>query len=244
MDISSSNSLLIFVVVCEARADCETARTIADRVVCQEVDWIDDDTIGDYRTWCGSTVEARYLRWASIPVHARQLKIKVHGRFKQPDETAARRAILLVARLDIGAKALILIRDMDNQADRRLGLEIARDSLESSATVVIGAPRTKRECWHIAGFEPTDAEETSRLAEERKALGFDPRLRSHRLTASGLTSKTNAKRVLNALTLGDRAREGECVAATGLGLLVARGNENGLAAYVEELKDRLVPLFK
>ena len=35
----------------------------------------------------------------------------------------------------------------------------------------------------ISGFDPQDDVEKSRLAAERQTLGFDPRVRSHELTA-------------------------------------------------------------
>ena len=91
-----------------------------------------------------------------------------------PDALAARRAILYVLKHFEVVDAILLIRDMDNVPQRRDGLEQARDFFAQSTPIVIGAADVERESWVISGFEPQNADEQSRLAEESQALGFDP----------------------------------------------------------------------
>jgi hypothetical protein len=40
---------LTFAVVCEARADQRTACALADRAICEAIDWIEPATIDHYR---------------------------------------------------------------------------------------------------------------------------------------------------------------------------------------------------
>ena len=109
---------------------------------------------------------------------------------------------------------------------------------------MIGVAHTKRECWVLAGFEPRDDEESNRLAELGNELGFDPRKKAEKLTAREPSAKRSAKRVLNALTGGDQDREAQCWKKTDLSILERQGKNTGLADYLNDLKQRLVPLFK
>jgi hypothetical protein len=102
----------------------------------------------------------------------------------------------------------------------------------------------ERESWVVSGFEPLDDSESSRLEAERRTLGFDPRWRTHELTACKAdTALRSPKRVLRVLSGDDRGRERRCWTETSLGVLRERGDENGLAAYLGEVRDRLAPLI-
>jgi len=138
---------------------------------------------------------------------------------------------------------VILLRDSDGNLDRRDGLRQAREAEPWRFKVIIGFAHTKRECWHLAGFEPKDDVERERLEKERQYLGFDPRTKSHELTAKHdhETDKRSAKRVLRALTATNLERELECLAV--LSALRRNGQENGLRAFLDELETVLVPMF-
>ena len=109
---------------------------------------------------------------------------------------------------------------------------------------MIGLAHPKRECWVLAGFEPQNQEESQRLEETTTTLGFDPRTAAERLSARRPPSDLrNAKRVLDDLTGGDWDRQADCWRKTDLGTLADRGRSTGLADYLTELRQRLVPLF-
>jgi len=95
----------------------------------------------------------------------------------------------------------------------------------------------------LAGFAPRDAAERERLTLLRQELGQDPCTASSQITASSHGAKRDIKRVLRLLTEGDLAREAECWQSTPLSDLRQRGHTNGLAAYLDELVHRIVPLL-
>lgn len=131
---------------------------------------------------------------------------------------AARRALLLLMngpKLD----AVVLVRDSDNQLERRLGLEQARKDRKWPFQVVIGLAIPKRESWVLVGFEPQEA-----LAQARRETG-------------------DLKRILQLLVGNDYDREEACWTECPLETLAERGQSNGLAEYLEEVRTRLVPLF-
>jgi hypothetical protein len=172
----------------------------------------------------------------------------VHGHFAgEPglaDARAARRAIAYLLRKQINIAAIVLIRDADNQIQRKQGLEQARESYASACRIIVGLALRERESWVICGFEPNDADEDARLGSERKNLGFDPRTRSEQLTAGKVDSALKSpKRVLAALTQNDKRRERDCWAVTPLSVLRDRGQRNGLTDYISEIQSRLAPLI-
>src|SRR5262249_51155131 len=107
-----------------------------------------------------------------------------------------------------------------------------------------GLAIVERESWVVSGFEPQDEGESARLEVEKQTLAFDPRLRSHELTACKDNQATRSpKRVLRQLAGDDRHRERRCWTEPPLELLRERGAANGLAAYLHEVRHRLAPLI-
>jgi hypothetical protein len=136
--------------------------------------------------------------------------------------------------------AVFLIRDSDNDLQRRQGLNQARDCARWPFEIVIGVAHAKRECWLLAAFCPQGDEEQSGHAAVRSELGLDPCLQSHELVAQAETAKRNAKRVLGTLC-PDGGERG--LRETRLDVLKERGGGNGLAEYLAELESRYVPLL-
>jgi hypothetical protein len=240
-------------VVCESPADKETACALADRVLCEQVEWIDEPVLDAFRIWRGRLASEALLTWTDVADLAREHKLRLPHGFKTvrgsaPDELAARRAVRLLYMSPDRPAAILLIRDDDRQTDRKAGLERAREEAGQAfadlGPIVIGLAHLKRECWVLVGFIPHDESERERLAELEKQLGFHPCREAERLTAKHDHEERSAKRILAILTDSVRERECQCWEATPLSELEDRGVKTGLADYLTEVKARLVPLFR
>lgn len=238
-----------FVVIYEALADFTTATELADRMLLEKIDWLEAELLQHQRQWIGEAPLGIRLTWTSMTGRAREAGIRVHGRFNGepglPDARAARRAIAYVLRQFGTVDAILLIRDVDDQHERKSGLQQAREVFASECTIILGIAIRERESWVICGFQPSNEEESGRLAAERQKLGWNPCLAPHDLTAGKDNQALKSpKRVLNALTGGDGNREADCWRNTPLEVLINRGQQNGLADFLEEVRLRLVPLIK
>jgi hypothetical protein len=193
-------------------------------------------------------VSGEQLTWKRIRRLAEAAGIEAEGFFNGepglPDARAARRALRYLRATVPELEAVLLIRDQDDQEDRRDGLEQARREDHEGLVIVIGLAIVEREAWVICGFEPQNEDEQTRLDGERQTLGFYPHERSHELTAcKDDTAPRSPKRVLRALTDGDFDRERHCWNNTLLARLRETGTENGLVQYLNEVRTRLAPLI-
>jgi hypothetical protein len=237
-----------FAVVHEANEDFQTATELADRVLVEAIEWLDEELLANQREWLAETAGGERLTWKGIKQLARAAGIRVHGHFDGkpglPDAAAARRAILFLLRTVADLNAIVLIRDQDDEPERRAGMEQARSQDHSGIVIAVGLAIVERECWVVSEFEPQDEGESSRLETERRTLGFDPRWRSHELTACKDDNAVHSpKRVLRQLAGDDRDRERRCWIEASLEVLRQRGGAKGLAAYLDEVRDRLAPLI-
>ncbi|HSO83128.1 hypothetical protein [Thiocapsa sp.] len=241
------------VLIVEARADTDTASILADRVFIEgDAEWIDAETLPSLREWTGIEPRTPYTQWMGLGPLAPQHRVRVHGRGLGPDGAAARKALPVVLQAheqDDDIKAVVLVRDMDNQPERRTSIERARAELTDKLAfhVAIAAPDPKREAWILYGYEPQNERETTLLENERKRLGFDPitnpeRLRGDRRRATEQEDR-DMKLVVDCLTQGDLDRERQCLETTPLSVLKGRGQETGLADYLGEAATRLLPLL-
>jgi hypothetical protein len=233
-----------FVVVHESEADFNTATELADRVLVDAIDWLDEHLLVHQREWVGAVDGHRRLSWKAIPQMAREIGIKAHGHFDgkpgEADAAAARRAILYLLEAIPDLTAILLVRDQDDQPERRIGLDQAQAQYISRTTIIVGLAVVEREAWVISGFEPQTDEETARLEAEKRALGFNPCERSHELTAcKNDQAKRSPKRVLRQLSGTDPERERFCWNNTPIDRLRQRGGDNGLAAYLNEVQKLL-----
>lgn len=165
------------------------------------------------------------------------------GRPGEADARMARLALLLFAALSRRPDAVVLVRDSDGDSRRRLGLEQARSDRTWPFEIIIGVAEPKRECWVLAGFEAKDREEEERLRKVMERLAFHPVHEAYRLAAREHGAKTDAKVALKELTQSDAERERECLSGTPLPILEERGKDTGLAAYLMEVRERLVPVM-
>jgi hypothetical protein len=148
---------LRFAVVHEAEADFRTATDLADRVLVEAIDWLEETPFDSQRKWLRNSSGGQPLTWKAIKHLARDAGIRAHGHFDgqagQPDAVAARRAILFLRREYSDLAAIVLIRDQDDQPSRRQGLEQAANEAHAGVPIVIGLAIVERECWVISGFE-------------------------------------------------------------------------------------------
>lgn len=236
-----------FAVVCEAGPDQRTLAAWTERVLVDQVDWLEASTLDALVSWRGLDSAVSFLSWKSVAQVARERGIVRHGQFLgspgQGEERRARLALRLFKAQDVRPDAVLLMRDTDTDSDRRPGLEAARAEGAWEFPVVLAVPDPKRECWILAGFEPRDGKEEKRLAEVRRTLGFDPRLAAEKLDAEGKKGKRNAKLVLETLMDPDSQREMSCCRETSLAILRERGARTGLATFLDEVEEHLLPMF-
>lgn len=237
-----------FAVVAEAAADHRTATELADRTLIDAInDWLDEDQLPHQREWV-TEVAGEQITWKRIRRLAEAAGIEAEGFFNGepglPDARAARRALRYLRATVPELEAVVLVRDQDDQEDRRDGLDQARREDHEGLVIVVGLAVVEREAWVISGFEPQGADEQTRLDAERQTLGFYPHERSHQLTAcKDDAAPRSPKRVLQVLTGGHYDRERRCWNATPLAVLRERGTENGLVAFLDEVRTRLAPLI-
>lgn len=141
-----------------------------------------------------------------------------------------------------GVDGVILVRDLDRKPRRR-AFEDARASTTGQLAIALALPDPEREAWHIVGFDPADADDKARLTAETQRLGKDPRRTAHTLAPGKDDEARGTKRVLDALTGGDPHREARCLNDLPLDQLAQRGEAVGLTAFLDEVRERLAPLF-
>ncbi len=225
-------------VVCEAAADALSVQALADRALVAEVRWL-DGILDSQRTWVVDDGTA-FIKWTTLK--KRQVRMPAHGRYEgEKGEYAQARKALVYAALT-GVDGVVLARDLDRKPRRR-AFEDARASTAGRIAIALALPDPEREAWHMVGFEPADAEDQARLTAETKRLGKDPRRIAHTLAPGRDDAERGTKRVLDALTEGDRHREARCLTDLPLDELARRGEAVGLTAFLAEVRERLAPLF-
>lgn len=136
-------------VVYEGPDDSWTAPSLADRVLVEEVDWIEGHSLGHHRAWRGFSNAETHLEWRHTRALAER-QLKIHGNFSGlPDARAGRRVLLLLAMASQRPDAVLLVRDSDGDERRREGLELARHEARPGKPwpfpVILGVAHTKRE---------------------------------------------------------------------------------------------------
>jgi hypothetical protein len=263
-----------FIMIVEAPADARTATKLAERILVEKVDWLDDDNLQYFFQWSGLQNGTQHSCWTDIDQiindAIRQKKFKkfpnIRGHYRDGVPFKAYGATsykfltlvrLLQKRRNI--KAVLLILDLDDQPERREGIEQARlkdsergDSEQEDSEqvtpleIVIGTADRKREAWVLNGFIPCNQEEEQILEEIKSELKFHPCIDSHRLREKSKTGPNrirNPKVVLEKLTGEDIRREQQCWEETSLELLRERGIHTGLTDYIREVEQRLTPIF-
>lgn len=232
-------------VVCEGQIDFDVATGLVERMLVSRSVPGDLASFDGLGTYVGDGGHA-WWKWASIPTIAAAKRIRVpHGHFDglagAPDAAAARRAIHVLKATVPPLDVVILIRDSDGQVGRRRGLEQARTD---HPHVSIGIADTKMECWILAGFDAISSDEMAAYDTVYQELSFCPVRESQRLRASDDRDARSAKRVLVRLLGSDPVRKRRCWMQTAISDLRGRGQENGLAAFLDEIQTRVLPLLE
>lgn len=252
--------MLEFVVVGEAAADARIVCDLADRVVAEEgPDWIRDqerdyflrELLPGLRRWSGLDPGQGYSTWREVRRFSKNYPQLTFLRrsttpARMPDYAPARKAILLAGILRQGhfPDALMLIRDLDSQPERRSGMMKARDE-EASTVVIVATPNPKREAWVLNGFVCQTPREEERLETIRDEINFDPCREAHRLryASQGSQAARDPKRILARLTADSPDREAQCWMETPLTILRERGEETILKDFLDQVRSALLRLF-
>jgi hypothetical protein len=248
------------IVIVESRADAMTATKLAERVIIDRVDWIDSDNIEYFVKWTGLEAETRFSCWkdtGKIIENYKEAGVRV-PRFlsrsrrtdsSKADEAATMKILHLVRALSRNRdiKAVIFIRDLDCQPERRQGIEGAREehvNVKPPLAIVVGTAERTREAWVLNGFIPMSIAEEKNLADLKTQLTFDPCDNAHKLRSNSFAEADrdrNPKVVLDILTNENWERQSQCWEETELDILRSRGEHTGLTNYLKEIEHRLIP---
>ncbi|MEG4280185.1 hypothetical protein QUA62_22295 [Microcoleus sp. MON1_C1] len=251
--------MIEFVVIVESSADARTATKLADRLLVDKIDWLEPEMLQHLFQWSGLEAGTENSCWKNIDDITKRFSekfkfptIRSNGRFKS-DGQSANKIMTLISFLqhkqkrDI--KAVIFMRDLDSQPERRKHIEQARleqIDRQPKLAVIIGTPDRMREAWVLNGFIPSNQQEKQILQEIMTELTFNPCEESHRLRSNSLTEPDrirNPKVVVEKLTGGKMEREQQCWEETSLELLRKNGVHTGLTAYIDEIEERLIPII-
>ncbi|MCU0545278.1 MAG: hypothetical protein MUE44_24410 [Oscillatoriaceae cyanobacterium Prado104] len=131
--------MIEFVVIVESSADARTATKLADRVLVEKIEWLEPEILQYQFQWSGLEAGTEHSCWKNI----NQIidNFKQNSGFRPPrylghakdrplkaDGAAAIKVLNLIRFIQKTRqiKAVLLIRDLDNQPDRREGIEQAR----------------------------------------------------------------------------------------------------------------------
>jgi len=251
--------MIEFVVIVESSADARTATKLAERLLVEKIDWLEPELLQHLFQWSGLEAGTDNSCWKNIDDITKRFSnqfklptIRSNGRFKT-DGQSANKIMKLISFLqhkqkrDI--KAVIFMRDLDSQPERREHIEQARLEQidpQPKLAIIIGTPDRMREAWVLNGFIPSNQQEKQILQEITTQLTFNPCEESHRLRSNSFTEPDrlrNPKVVVEKLTGGRMEREQQCWEETPLEYLREKGVDTGLTAYINEIEERLIPII-
>jgi hypothetical protein len=228
-------------IAAESATDVELIRSLVDRVLVEQVDWLEPELLPHNRGWVGPDPHPApdWLDVHSAWEVARDRKLPLYGHFMDgPGALEAKmfRAILLLfADLDEPPDVVVVGRDVDSKGERQRGLEQAVAERDWRFAVVGALAQPEIEAWLIAAWEPADDAERAVLAELRQALGFDPVQKPERLSSGASHHPRDAKRTLSKLC-ARRPSESDHWLNTDVEALCQCGDSCGLSATIVELR--------
>lgn len=251
------------IVIVESAADARTATKLAERVLKKKFAWLDDDSLQYYFYWTGLESGTEFSCWRDILKIIEDAKGQLqykpsrflghdsNGVSFKADGVRAIKVLNLVRFLQKTReiKAVVFIRDLDNQPERKQGIEQARlEHINKTPRleIVIGTADPKREAWVLNGFIPSSQQEEQILSEMKSKLNFDPCIESYRLRATSEKEPErirNVKVIVEQLTGNNMEREKLCWEETSLKHLQERGVDTGLTDYICEIEERLATII-
>ena len=254
--------MIEFIVIVESGADARTATKLAELVLQEKFDWLDDDILQHCFQWTGLEEGTEFSCWRDITKIIDNAKSQIKykpsrfighskGEPLKADGAASIKILNLVRFLQRirQIKAVLFIRDLDNQPERKEGIKQARSehiNKTPKLEIIIGAADPKREAWVLNGFIPSNQQEEQILEEIKNKLSFDPCIESHRLRATSEKEPErirNVKVVVEQLIGNDMEREKQCWEETDLKHLREREVDTGLTDYICEVEERLAAIL-
>ncbi|MEB3342609.1 hypothetical protein [Okeania sp.] len=241
------------IVIVESKADARTATKLGDRLLLEKVDWLEEEQLQDFFQWSGLEENIEYSCWKDIKriIENSGVKIPKTRGAKGADGAAAKKILKFVSCLQKTRqrqiKAVVFIRDLDDQPERKESIEKVRSEYsDRQFKIVMGMANRNREAWVLNGFIPLDKSEAKILEEIKSELKFDPCEESHRLCSNSKEETKrmrNPKIVLEKLTRGEFERERKCWEETSLETLQKRGVSTGLTDYMNEVENQLTSII-
>ncbi|MEG4328596.1 hypothetical protein [Microcoleus sp. herbarium5] len=161
--------MIEFVVIVESNADARTATKLADRLFVDKIDWLEHETLQHHFQWSGLEAGTENSYWKNIPDITKRLSDKFKlptirsNRKLKSDGQSAYKIMMLINFLQYkqkrDIKAVIFMRDLDNQPQRREHIEQARleqIDLQPKLAIIIGIADRMREAWVLNGFIPSN----------------------------------------------------------------------------------------
>lgn len=229
-------------IAAESESDARLVTRLADRILLDEVDWLDADGLPHVRRWVG----LGHDEW--LDVHkaydlARGRRLPVYGHFSgskgELDAVMHRAALLLFAEEEEPPSVVVLSRDDDGKTERQEGCRQAVRERSWPFEVLVALAHREIEAWLVAAFEPESEEEQSALEDVRRRIGFDPRQQPERLTSGRKGSKKDAKRVLGELCQHGRSPSERWDAVPLDRLVGKRGLGCGVAHFTSDARATL-----
>ena len=248
-----------FVLFCESRGDERMVKGLVDRVLREEgPSWIADLMDADathVREWSNDHQQRSFFDVHALDKYLAHHKVRpLLGHFDGKPGNAgaqmARNIFSLVRALDkspdrgFAHNAVFVVWDMDDQGkQRREGLEQARTEASKWAAfkIIYGCPDPEHETWLLASFEPETETEREILTKLRQDLGFCPIRDAHLADATADGAKKNPKRITNNLMGDDPERRARCLQRP-VDKLREVGANSGLCAFLDEVRERMLPL--
>ncbi len=243
-------------IACEDKGHFSAVSHIIDDMLVASHGWL-DGVLEHCRSWRGlvdgepwykyDPDDANDLRPSTINGRRIAPQGRILGEPLKPEAGMWRKILLLFCHSEPRPQVVILVRDVDGfsrergKGDRRGGVQQVRDGFDWPFEVVIALAEPEVEAWLVSGFVPTGSLEKERLNAVRRALSFDPTTESHRLTSHPNDARTDSKRVLEQLCGTDEERRQACLSDHAM--LRERGAMNGLAIFLDEVEQRVVPTF-
>ncbi len=235
-------------IACEDNGHFSVASHLIDAALVSQHTWIGSH-IDRYRSWRGLTDDRPWYKYSPDdasdlrPIVIGDQTIKPSGHIAGvPLKTEAgmwRRVLMLFCHCEPRPDVVVLARDLDGSPRRRDGMEQVVSAFQWPFKIAIATAQPEIEAWIVSGFVPRDPIEKKRLKDLSGRLSFDPTTKSERLTSRPNDADTDAKRVLSELCGDDPQRQEECLADPTL--LRQHGVANGLAAFLAEIDQHIVP---